>query len=75
MFCAKPASSGPAWREAERRAGGEVVDDLEHRRALVAGAGLAGQDVDRRRQVAARLQGGERVDAVGQHADLHPDAR
>ncbi len=66
--------TGEGGRETEARTGCEVVDDLEHRRALVAAARLAGQDVDRRRQVAACLQRSQRIDTVGEHADLHPRA-
>ena len=48
MLSAKLASLGEHGREAELGARREVVDDLEHRRALVAAAGLAGQHVDGR---------------------------
>ena len=49
------------------------MDDLEHRGALVAAAGLSREHGDRR-EVAAGLAGGEGVDAVGEHPDLHPRA-
>ena len=49
------------------------MNDLEHRRALVAEAGLAGQHRDRP-EIAARLGGGEAADAVRHHADLHAGA-
>jgi hypothetical protein len=49
--------------EPELRARCHVVDDLEHRGALVALALLAGQDVDVS-QLAGGLRGAERVDAV-----------
>jgi hypothetical protein len=60
-------------RVAERRAGSEVMDDLEHRRAFVAGARLPRQHVDSR-QVARRLHGRQRIDAIRQRADLHSQA-
>ena len=50
------------------------MDDLEHRRALVAGAGLAGEDRHTGRtgrEVAERLAGGQIRHAVRQHADFH----
>ncbi|MBK7472502.1 MAG: hypothetical protein IPI73_19655 [Betaproteobacteria bacterium] len=56
--------------EAELRLGGQVVDDLEHRGAFRPAARLAGQHVHRRRQVAGRLPRCQRVDAVGERADL-----
>ena len=46
MFCGEGRLVGVGGGEAEGGAGREVVEDLEHRRALVAGARLAGQHVD-----------------------------
>ena len=43
MFCAKLAMLAERGREVQLRARREVVDDLEHRRAFVAAARLAGQ--------------------------------
>lgn len=59
--------------EAEAGARGDVVDQLEHRRALVAGPLLAAHHVDRG-EVAAALAQRQAVDAVGQHAHLHARA-
>ena len=70
------SSSSPVFAVANASCalGREVVDDLQHRGALVAGALLAGQHVDVGRQVTGGLRGGQRVDAVGQHADRDADA-
>src|SRR5690606_20252182 len=47
---------GQRGGEAQRRVRGQVVDDLQHRRAFAAAALLARQHVDGRRQVATGLQ-------------------
>ena len=74
MLSANDSSLGVRRREAQRGARRHVVDDLEHRRALVAATVLPGQHVDVGGQVAGRLRGGQRVDAVREHAHLHADA-
>ena len=60
-------------REQQVGSRGQVVDDLEHRRALVAAAGLVGQNVHLLGQVVRRLAVSETVHAVGNHAN--DDAR
>ena len=66
--------------ECEAGAGGDVVDDLHHRAALVGAARsevLEHLDVGGRRQRAVGFVGGraaEIVEAVGQHADLDAGA-
>ena len=64
--------AGEGGGEPELRARRHVVDDLEHRRALVAVALLAGEHVDVGGQLARGLRGAERVDAVRE--DAHLDA-
>ena len=49
------------------------MNDLEHRRAFVAAAGLPGQHGDRP-EIAGRLAGGQVGDAVRQHTDLDAGA-
>src|SRR5207247_5878286 len=56
--------------EVQLRARGEVVDDLEDRRAFVAGARLARQHYHRT-EIVARLARREIRDAVREDADLH----
>ncbi|MBK7472499.1 MAG: hypothetical protein IPI73_19640 [Betaproteobacteria bacterium] len=56
--------------EAQPRAGRQIVQDFEHRRAFVAAARLAGQNFHAGRQVAGRLPRGERVHAVGESAQF-----
>jgi hypothetical protein len=53
------------------RVRGQVVHDLKHGRALVSGAGLAGEN-GHGRKVAGSLERSQRGDAVGQDADLDP---
>ena len=69
MLSANDASLVNAVAKPSCRARRDVVEDLEHRRALVAVALLAGEHVDRR-QLAGRLGRGERVDAVRERAQL-----
>src|ERR1022692_132180 len=54
----------PRRGETQRGPGRLVLDDLEHRRPLVAAAGLAREYGDRRK-LARRLLRGERIYAVG----------
>ena len=73
MLSANDASLVKAVAKPSSRLRRDVVQDLEHRRALVAVAGLAGQHVDGG-QLARGLGGGERVDAVRERAQLHARA-
>src|SRR5262245_27368875 len=60
--------------EEELRAGRQVVDDLQHRRALGAagGAALSRQYCHVRRQVAGGYRLRQEVDAIGEDADPDP---
>ena len=46
------------------------MNDLKHRRSLVAATGLSRQ-YGYRAEVAARLESGERADAIREHADFY----
>ena len=69
----EPRHAAEGGGETERGARREVVDDLEHGGAFVAPPLFPRQDIDRR-QLAGRLRVGERLDAVGERADLAPAA-
>ena len=74
MFCANEVIDVNAVAKYSCAPGRDVVNQLEHRRAFVAGcSGLAREHRDGA-QIARGLRVRQVRDAVGQHADLHAGA-